>query len=163
MRWQEHKTWSSGLLVLWCLMRGQGEGWKARELRISTDRRLLHCPSSRWLSCTHALNGERLAEAVCRGGGGGEGCTLPCCTRPTPGRCGLYDDPARPRVCERYDGRACAYKARYGRPDPGDFVRLDRSRLARLSATLQVDADFRVVNLPDFDALVGIVTAPEQP
>jgi hypothetical protein len=79
------------------------------------------------------------------------------------GRCGLYDDPARPRVCERYDGRACAYKARYGRPDPGDFARLDRGRLARLSATLQVDADFRVVNLPDFDALVGILTAPEQP
>jgi hypothetical protein len=83
-----------------------------------------------------------------------------------PGPCGPVCDrrgAARPRVCERYDGRACAYKARYGRPDPGDFARLDRGRLARLSATLQVDADFRVVNLPDFDALVGILTAPEQP
>jgi hypothetical protein len=45
----------------------------------------------------------------------------------------------------------------------GLLARPDRAGLDRRSATLQVDADFRVVHLPDFDALVGVLTALEQP
>ena len=45
-----------------------------------------------------------------------------------PGRCGLYDDPARPRVCERYDRPACAYKAPTGQPHPPHFARPQRHR-----------------------------------
>jgi hypothetical protein len=79
------------------------------------------------------------------------------------GSCGLYALPQRPRVCERYDGRACAYRSRYGQSAPPDFVRLDRSRLDRLCAQLRVDVDGRVVDLPHFDALVHLVTSSEQP
>ena len=72
------------------------------------------------------------------------------------GRCGAYEAPERPRVCERYDGRACAYRARFATARPADFVRFDHRGFASAAETFRFDDQGYAVEIPDIDVLQAI-------
>lgn len=73
------------------------------------------------------------------------------------GRCGAFDAPDRPRVCERYDGRACAYAARFASPRPGDFARFDHRGFAAAAEVFRFDDQGYAVEIPDVDVLNAVL------
>ena len=72
------------------------------------------------------------------------------------GRCGAYEAADRPKVCERYDGRACAYRARYATPAPRDFVRFDHRDFLQVAETFRFDGEGYAVAIPEIDDLHAI-------
>jgi hypothetical protein len=79
------------------------------------------------------------------------------------GRCAAYNSPSRPSVCERYDARACGFKARYGRPFPRGFVRIDADRFGTLAELCTFDGDGALTGLPDFGTLQAALATATPP
>ena len=82
------------------------------------------------------------------------------------GRCSVFGQPERPRICTGYDASLCGYKLQFGRPRPDRFLRLRLPQFETMVGLFHFDEDGYVVHRPDYGEIrhaVEVAWATEGP
>ena len=107
----------------------------------------------------YALNFPRVEAGLTIGGQWSLYYVMPCrlFDRDTRG-CTVHGTELQPKTCSAYNEHDCWYQ-RATRDDAAGFLRLDRTRLARLLAVLTFDRDRSLTAAPDWSEMVELCRA----
>lgn len=108
----------------------------------------------------YLLNFDRIELGLSAGGEWSAYYALPCrfLDRSTF-TCSIHNTPEQPEICVNYNPYGCWYKRVFTTRDSSEFVRIDRPRLALLTAQIEFDDDRQIVSVPVWDDIVALMAA----